>query len=184
MVGNPPLRSSIRAEYETHGVAEFYQQQGAHYANPHEPAIRSAIIMAVDRYQLDLACVLDLACGSGEVTMSLRQLGCQDIQGVDPYTGTAYQKRTGLKTEPLHFEQIAAGALAGRDYSLIVCSFALHLLERSRLPLVCARLAEVSPRLLILTPHKRPALRPEWGWQLDAEFTHQRVRVRSYTSSG
>lgn len=164
-------------------MAEFYQQQGAQYTNPHEPAIRSAVLMAIERYPLDLASVLDLACGSGEVTLALRQGGCHNIQGIDPYTGQAYQERTGLKAESLRFEQIAAGALAGRDYSLIVCSFALHLLERSRLPLVCARLTEISPSLLILTPHKRPAIRPEWGWQIEGEFIYQRVRVRSYARS-
>src|SRR5437763_911706 len=80
---------------------------------------------------LDLTRVLDLACGSGEATLALRELGAGTIDGVDPYTGAAYQARTGQPAEELSFEAIAGGALDGRHYNLVVCSYALHLLEPS-----------------------------------------------------
>jgi hypothetical protein len=35
--------------------------------------------------------------------------------------------------------------------------------------------------LIILTPHKRPQLSPEWGWILKDEFVHERIRARLYT---
>ncbi len=172
--------SAIRRQYEKHGAQTFYQQYGAAYRNPHEAAIRGMLRVVVPRWQLDLTRVLDLACGSGEVTLVLRELGAATIDGIDPYTGAAYQARTGQAAEGLSFEQIVEGALSGRTYSLIVCSFALHLLTASRLPALLFRLAEVAPRLLILTPHKRPEIKEAWGWTLEDELMIERVRGRVY----
>jgi len=174
------MTDSIRQEYEDHGVAEFYRTQGTQYRNPHEQAIREAIQLAVARWPLDLSYILDLACGSGEATLMLRELGAAAIEGIDPYTGAAYAQRTGQLAEPFSFEDITAGALADRRYSLIVCSYALHLVAESRLPLLCYRLAEVSPALLILTPHKRPQIQEAWGWKLEDELLHKRVHMRCY----
>jgi hypothetical protein len=88
--------------------------------------------------------------------------------------------RTGSAAEALSFEQIARGALAGRRHSLIVCSFAMPLIDASWLPALLSQLASVTPRLLILTPHKRPNIRLDWGWRLGDEILHERVRTRIY----
>jgi SAM-dependent methyltransferase len=176
----PPEPKAIRPQYEKLGAKVFYEQRGAAYRNPHEAAIRNLLQTVVPQWRLDLTRVLDLACGSGEVTLALRELGARRIDGVDPYTGEAYLSRTGQRAASFSFEQIAEGALAGRSYSLIVCSFALHLLAASRLPGLLFRLAEIAPRLLILTPHKRPNVKPAWGWQLTEEFVLGRVRARLY----
>jgi len=171
---------SIRAEYERLRVERFYAEHGAEYANLHEEALRGVIRTAVERWRPDLSHVLDLACGSGEATLALRELGAQAVAGIDPYTQAAYQARTGQAAEALSFEAIAAGALDGRRYSLIVCSYALHLAEPSRLPGIAWALAQVAPALLILTPHKRPVIRAEWGWRLEGEIVVERVRARGY----
>jgi hypothetical protein len=63
-----------------------------------------------------------------------------------------------------------------------VCSYALHLLQPSRLPQLAYTLSQLAPSLLVLTPHKRPDLRPEWGWALRAEQVVERVRARHYHS--
>ena len=125
---------AIRTAYEQYGVRGFYERFGATYRNPHEQAVVAALGQAVARWSIRLDRVLDLACGSGEATLALRALGAARIEGIDPYTYAAYDARTGGTAERLTFEQIAAGALAGRQYSAIVCSFALHLVEPSRLP--------------------------------------------------
>jgi SAM-dependent methyltransferase len=175
-----PDRPSLRQHYQRYGVQEFYAQHGATYRNPHEPLIRLALQKAVVAWKLDLAHVLDLACGSGEVTLALREIGCSQIDGIDPYTGLAYHERTGQPAEPYTFEQIAGGALTGRHYPLIICSFALHLVAISRLPLLAYHLAQIANTLLILTPHKRPQLKPEWGWTLAGEMRIERVGIRLY----
>ena len=158
----------------------FYRESGAAYHNPHEPQLRRCLERCIQLWRPTLSHVLDLAAGSGEVTVALRGLGAARVHGVDPYTADAYAARTGAAAERLTFEDVAAGALAGRRYSLIACSFALHLCEPSRLPAVCQQLALAGDALLILTPHKRPAIRPEWGWDLAGEVVVERVRARIY----
>jgi hypothetical protein len=174
---------SIRSQYESRGVRGFYAASGADYRNPHEPQVRRAIEAAVEAWRPDLAHVLDLAAGSGEATLALRDLGAKRLDGIDPYTADAYRGRTGQPAEPFTFEDVAAGALSGRRYSLIVCSFALHLCEPSRLPAVAQQLAAVGGALLILTPHKRPVIRAEWGWDLTGEQVVERVRARMYRTN-
>ncbi len=174
--------SGIRHEYETHGVRGYYAQHGAQYRNPHEQSVARALAAAVHAWQPELSHVLDLACGSGEATLALQSLGAARVDGVDPYTGSAYQARTGQAAEPFSFEAVAAGALDGRAYSLIVCSYALHLLQPSRLPQLAYTLSQIAPALLVLTPHTRPHLRGEWGWDLAGELVVERVRARYYHS--
>ena len=175
--------AAIRAGYEQYGVEGFYQRFGGSYRNPHERVIRATLKAAVARWELPLDRVLDLACGSGEVTLALRELGGIAIDGIDPYTHRAYAERTGQAAEPITFEQIAAGMLAGRSYGTIICSFALHLVALSRLPALAAQLSLIGTALLVLTPHKRPQLRPEWGWRCIDELLIERVRARYYLRS-
>jgi SAM-dependent methyltransferase len=171
---------AIRKEYEQHGVRGFYEEYGDTYRNPHEDNIRAALQAGVSRWQADLSHVLDLACGSGEATLALQELGCTNIDGIDPYTAEAYRSRTGRLAEAFTFEQIAQGALEGRWYSLIVSSFALHLLPASRLPRLAYQLQRIAPALIVLTPHKRPQIRAAWGWRLEEEMVVERVRARLY----
>lgn len=174
-----PQPSHIRPAYEQHGVTGFYQQFGVQYRNPHETVIQSLLKKVVLEWQLDLAKVLDLACGSGEATLVLQELGA-NVTGIDPYTFEAYLERTKLEAERLTFDEIANGILEGRAYSLIVCSFALHLVEISKLPTLLYQLGQITETLVILTPHKRPQIKPIWGWNLQSEVLEDRVRARLY----
>lgn len=175
---NEPV--AIRQHYQGLGVKTYYAQFGADYRNPHEPIIAEVLREAVSRWGLDLSNVLDLACGSGEVTLALRQLGARQIDGVDPHTGEAYLARTGQQAKAVSFEQIASGAFDGRRYSLVACSFAMHLIDESWLPALLFQLARISDCLLIVTPHKRPEIKAEWGWALEGEFVIEKVRARLY----
>jgi hypothetical protein len=174
---------SVRGGYARLGVDAYYRRHAAEYRNPHEDAVRAALAHAVSDWRPDLSDVLDLAAGSGEVTLALRELGARRIDAVDPFTADAYLARAGARCERLDFAAVAAGALAGRGYSLVVCSFAMHLCESSRLPALAQQLSLIAPNLLILTPHKRPVLRPEWGWELAGERVTRRVRARFYRST-
>jgi SAM-dependent methyltransferase len=169
----------VRKAYEALGAEGFYREQGSTYRNPHEPVIAACLQQAVSQWHLKLTGVLDLACGSGEATIALQQLGAQ-CTGNDPYTYEAFEQRTGHTALRFSFREIAAGAFRHETYSLIVCSFAMHLAETSVLPVLCQQLAQHSDTLLILTPHKRPALQASWGWELQDEFLYERVRCRLY----
>lgn len=48
--------------------------------------------------------MLDLACGSGEITLMLQSLGVKNIVAIDPYTMLAFKKRTGQECLPISFE--------------------------------------------------------------------------------
>ncbi len=41
---------------------------------------------ALTKWKPSLKKVLDLACGSGEITLMLQELGVQKIDATDPYT--------------------------------------------------------------------------------------------------
>ncbi len=66
---------ALRLQYEKYGVEGYYSGFGAGYRNPHEPEIRRLLGSVVEKWRPDLSSVLDLACGSGEVTLALRDLG-------------------------------------------------------------------------------------------------------------
>jgi SAM-dependent methyltransferase len=177
------MMPDIRPAYEEHGVTGFYEQFGSSYRNPHETILQSLLKRVILEWKPNLSSVLDLACGSGEATLVLQALGAK-VSGIDPFTGQAFLERTNLHAEPFSFDDIANGKLEGRKYSLIVCSFALHLLESSKLPRLLFQLAQITDTLLILTPHKRPQLKPIWGWNLEQEILEDRVRARLYRTIG
>ena len=183
LVNPPDPEESIRAQYERHGVAEYYRRFARDYVNPHEPEIRDCIGRAVSRWSLDLSHVLDLAAGSGEATLALRGLGVREVEGCEPFLYEQFEHRTGNAALRFTFEDIAGGAFADRTFSLIVCSFALHLADDSRLPGICSQLSFIAPTMLILTPHKRPLIDEKWGWELRDEFVKYRVRSRLYRST-
>ncbi len=187
------MPDGIRDRYaaDPKGASGFYEQYGDTYANPHQKAITVAMRLAYETWS-DLwshgpSC-LDLCCGSGEVTAALVGLGvaADRIRASDPYTGEAFRARHGRDVEAAwSFADIAGGAMEGHSFDVIICSYALHLCEPSWLPMVCVGLAQASRTLLVVTPHKRPVVRPEWGLALVDELHDRdtRVRVRRYDRS-
>lgn len=175
----------IRDLYDEYGVADYYRLYGNIYRNPHEPIVRASVKEALDRWYLRLDHTLDLACGSGEVTLELMKTWPNPFTlkpqffGADLYTYTAYEERTGLKAVKLSFDDIINCKLV-TYFNTIFCSFALHLVEASKLPMLCWRLALSSPVLVIITPNKRPIIKEEWGFKLADAFTLDRVHTRLY----
>jgi len=118
---------------------------------------------------------------------------CPLIVAADPYTATAYQDRTSLTCATLSFTDISEGALPpfafktssvaqhhgpqepeSSDKSqppqciieMVICSFALHLVESTSL--LFSLLWELSLKthwLVVLAPHKKPEIKDGWGWQ-------------------
>ncbi|EFJ46368.1 hypothetical protein VOLCADRAFT_93240 [Volvox carteri f. nagariensis] len=158
------------------------------------------------------------------------------ITACDPYTGAAYEQRTGRAALRWSFEDIADGCLAdwepadiqtaaavvmpppssssetahsgghsdsvdlvvppppillsppqrlspgGPHFDLVVCSFALHLCDPSRLYGTCTALSLAARWLAVLAPHKRPVLGPDLGWRLVAVRRVERTHLRLYRS--
>lgn len=169
---------SIRSQYQNKGVAAYYQTEGSAYRNPHEEAVRACFRASCGLWGLDLTNVLDLACGSGEITLEVQALGGR-ATGIDPYTGQAYLTRTGQTALPLTFEDIALRGLGDKRFSLVVCSYAMHLVDPSWMPVLVHQLAQVTSNLLILTPHKRPDL-TQYGWDLKGLQTISRTHAKIF----
>ena len=183
--------SSLRDAYIKHDIDEYYEKFGSNYRNPHDLVVAEIVQLAWQKWNLnwcragDLSFVrvLDLACGSGEVTLALEKMKIINIDGIDPFTYESYQKRTRRTAKKFTFMDISQGVLSGSNYDLIICSFALHLVPISRLPLLLYHLGLISEYLLVITPHKRPEIKPNWGWFLLEEISWKRVRARLYQSS-
>lgn len=182
---------AVRNEYARHpgGATGWYQEHGAQYRNPHEAAVR-AMIRALTTKSAELFAagqILDLACGSGEVTLALIESGVAPgrIDASDPYTAEAFHTRTGNNAEDWSFRDVATGALDGREWETVICSYALHLCEPTWLAAVCLQLSLVASNLIIITPHKRPEISDANGWILVDETRDlaHRVRTRTYLSA-
>ena len=148
-------RNSVREEYRRLGVAEYYRQHGGDYRNPHFPQVRE--LLRRNEGRIDYRQALDFCCGSGEVSLVLRELGYEPAAAADPFTSEAYTAMTGLSCLPLYFHDVVRGGLDGH-YSAIICSFAMHLCPDDQLFMLCYQLFRHTGQLIIITPHKRPAL--------------------------
>lgn len=192
--------TSMSDEYARLGVDKYYELHARDYRNVHYSEIVHAVDDMMSSMQQagmveDELSILDLACGSGEATMAVQAWqashagtapGTIQIHGADPYTSPAYHERTGRVAETYSFEDVAAGCLeeAQREYNLCICSFALHLLhEKSRLWWTLNALAVSCQRLAILSPHKKPSVAANTGWELEREVVIERVRVRLFRST-
>ncbi len=180
----------FRDLYSRSGPTAYYLQHGDQYQNPHEPAVAAAVRYAAIHwsFKIDFSHVLDLAAGSGEVTVALNDLLPEArIEGIDPYTHRLYQQRTGRPCLAVTFEQLAKGEHELSTYRCIIVSCALHLVAASWLPSLCLRLSAAAPDLLVLTPITRPEIRPSWGWVLQSECLIEAearsLRLRWYRSN-
>lgn len=174
---------SVRSKYQKYGVKNFYQWNYDQYKNPHEPIIQKSISFVNDNWNVNFSKTLDLAAGTGEVSKQLIKLGFTNIDAVDPYSCKFYDAETNRKCLPISFDDIIRGSLDDKHYTITICSFALHLLELSKLPTFLYKMTQISDQLLILSPHKRPEIKEEWGWSLDNEMTIDKVRTRLFNNN-
>jgi hypothetical protein len=177
----------IRNEYADHpgGAEGWYRDQGAAYRNPHAAAVSTVVEEAVSHWPSLFAStgrVLDFCCGSGEVTRALITSGVDGslIDSSDPFTGLAFTTACPGRTlaGEWTFADVEHGALSSFYWKTVVCSYAFHLCEQSRLAAVCTQLSAVSEHLVVITPHKRPELSPGWGFTLVDEHRNTKLRIR------
>jgi len=168
---------NIREAYKKFGVDAFYKENGNNYINPHIDVVRQLTKYAEDNYDIKTN-ILDLCCGSGEVTLALSNK--LNIIGNDPYTRDNYIKNTGRKCLQFSFDDIQAGLLKD-NFDTVFCSFALHLCEQSKLQQVLWQLSLVCEKLIIITPHKRPDCNGI-SFRLIDEVKEGKCKLRLYTS--
>jgi len=176
------------------GVEGFYTQHGNQYYNPREYDVKKSIHSCFDKWlknysdKFKFSKILDLACGSGEATLAIQEwtksnnIDIEEIVGTDPFTYEAFEKRVGRPALKFSFEDIENGILEYNSYDMIICTFALHLVEQGRLFSICNQMALVCKLLVIVSPHKRPILTPEMGWICLDECKVERTKTRLYES--
>ncbi len=173
---------AIRNLYARLGVDAYYQQYGYEYQNPHLEQI--ATLLEQNQTRLDYRQVLDFCAGGGEVSLILKELGFPNSQGSDPYLQALYQKNTGQPCFPWSFESVVKKGIEGQ-YSCIIGSFALHLCPSDLLYALVLQLFQHTDLLVVLTPHKRPALEQYEGVTLafsDYALTEKgkKVHLKAY----
>lgn len=171
----------IRNEYVKKGVDGFYRENASTYENPHEAIIHSHLIHLERNGFIKNTSLLDLCCGTGQVSNFLKKRGYRKISGCDPYTNLEYTKRTGLKAFNFDFMKISCGALKGQKYDYVICSFALHLCPISILPNVLYALSEVAEKLIVISPHKKPEINQYW--EEEHRFVSERVTTRVFKNN-
>lgn len=166
----------FRQKYAS-SVESFYLKHGHEYRNDHEIQVKELTRWACDI--LNPKHVLDLACGSGEVSLVIQSIGSY-VKGVDPYCYEAFKNRTRQDALRLTFDQVIAGQLSAERFDAIFCSFALHLLPIWKLRNLLFKLKEYSGTLVVITPIKRPEINKDMGWMLQHQCEFERVKCRIY----
>ena len=70
-----------------------------------------------------------------------------------------------------------------QKYDTIVCSYALHLCDSSKLPIVIYQLSLITNRLIVISPHKKPKINEEWGFNLTENYYLNKIRIKIYKSN-
>ena len=169
---------SVRKGYEELGIEKYYEKHNEDYENPHYETIRDILTNYLEYNDIGNN-ILDLCCGSGEITRILENTNENfTITGIDPYTKKAYKKRTNKECLSYTFKDIVQGKMLNKKYDTIICSFAMHLCEESMLDMLLYQLSQITNNLIIITPHKRPNIK-NW-FVLKEEYIKNKVRLRIY----
>ncbi len=181
---------SVREGYSTEGVENYYAQHGDAYVNPHELFIIDLINKNESR--IDYSRVLDMSCGSGEITRALQNLGYENMLGCDPFTAKLYREKTGCACLEYTFADFLLPKTLTdthfeTKFSTTICSFALHLAPEKILYSFVQAMWQLSDVFVIITPHKRPALEKLSHTQLlfeDSTLTlrEKKIFLKCYTT--
>ncbi len=177
-----PNGKSIRDQYADQGVENFYLEHGHDYVNPHLAQIKQLLVQ--NEHRIDYSSALDFCCGGGEVTTVLEGLGFPNTTGCDPFTQQAFANNTNKRALSFGFSDVIQGKLTG-EFSSVICSFAMHLCPKDQLFLLTYYLFEIAPQIVVITPHKRPALENLAGVELEFEDfaltkRGKKVRLKAY----
>lgn len=155
----------IRDEYSKMGVENFYKTNKTSYINPHLNNIHLCLDFVIDK--IKITNFLDLGCGNGEVTSYLKTKGITDCIGCDPYLFEIYEKNTGKKCLKYSFEDISNNGL-DNYYQTIICSYALHLCDKSYLNNLLFNLALNCEYFILISPSKYPIITEEYFQLIDS----------------
>jgi SAM-dependent methyltransferase len=177
----------FRKKY-SQGVPEYYTKC-SRYSNPHsikfDGLIKKLLLwLPYNLYEKSKETpVLDLACGSGEVTKVLVANGIGNVVGLDPFLAEQFASETGKSVFNNSFEDICRGVVPlAANYSIVICSYALHLCGDSLLPLLLDSLKNITSYLCVITPHGLPLIPEKTGWIKFINFKYGGIKVYVYST--
>ena len=155
----------IRDEYTKMGVENFYKANKNSYINPHLENIHLCLDFIADKIQITN--FLDLACGNGEVTSYLETKNITNGVGCDPYLSESYERNTGKECLKDSFENISNNGL-NNFYQTIICSYALHLCDKSYFNNLLFNLALNCEYFILISPSKYPVITEDYFELIDS----------------
>ena len=160
----------IRDEYSKMGVENFYKANKTSYVNPHLENIENCLYFVINKIRITN--FLDLAAGNGEVTSYLEKNGIINGIGCDPYLSETYIDRTGHDCLTDSFEDISNNGL-NDYYQTIICSYALHLCDKSYFNNLLYNLALNCEYFVLISPSKYPVITEEYFQLIDSNIINK-----------
>lgn len=155
----------ITEQYRSIGVQEYYQDEETQrtYENPHADFVHDAVKMAFYQNFTENASVLDLCCGNGLVSSSLKSFGVHNIEGSDKYMFERYTEETGFKCYPYSVEDIADfNVQFDQYYDVIICSYAFDIVPDSYRNKLLYALSTYTDTLIIVRPNSHEIYSDIW----------------------
>lgn len=170
------MNISVRNEYQKLGVDNYYSLNGNNYENPHAQFIQLCIKKV---WQKKWKNVIDFACGNGLITKIIKQtFEIEQVQGFDKFLHQRYSVETGEKSYNYSFEDIANFDKTIPTSDVIICSYAIDLVDKNYLSKLLYAFTQSSSYLVLIRPNNHEI--EHFGWKLIQKEKFHKSRVTVY----
>jgi 2-polyprenyl-3-methyl-5-hydroxy-6-metoxy-1,4-benzoquinol methylase len=172
------INESIRSKYLEFGVEDYYKNYKNDYKNPHSERVIKSLDYVISK--ISIGYFLDLACGDGVVSDYLKSKGFYKFKGCDPYFSKIYENKFKTKCYDFTFQDISKGGF-NEKFDTIICSYALHLCNKSYLNNLLYQLSVSCYNFVVISPSKFPIISEDYFKLFDNKVI-DRTHVRIYKS--
>lgn len=170
---------SIRSEYEKSSPEEYYKTKSNDYENPHKDRVIKCLDFLINK--IEIGTFLDLAAGDGVVSEYLNKRGFLDFKAYDPYFYEILtSKFGGENVEKISFQDIAKDGIID-NFDTIICSYALHLCDKSYLHNLIWNISNSCKYFVTISPSKYPILDYSFLKIIENEVI-ERTHIKIYKS--
>ena len=170
---------SIRDEYLKSSPSDYYSKNAINYKNPHSERVIKALDFIIGK--IDIGNFLDLGCGNGLVSEYLLSKGLDQFKGCDPYFYKIFSDKLKKECYNLSFEDISKNGIKDK-FKTIICSYSIHLCDKSYLNNLLYNLSIISENLVIISPSKFPIINENY-FKLNYKNIIDRTHIRIFKSN-